>query len=92
MKIHLKIVGWMLCGTCLFIYSLLWNYESHYFSAKIGSSLALILLLVTNFISPPLYLTWRWIAGSFPLQFLFLWLSALAAASIGILFLVTGDA
>jgi hypothetical protein len=92
MKIYLKVFGWLLCAACLFMYMLLWTYEDHYISVKIGSSLALLLILVTNFISPPLYLIWHWIADSFPTQFLFLWLGALTAASIGILLLVTGDA
>jgi hypothetical protein len=92
MKIYFRIFGWLLCTACLYTYVLLWIYEDQYISSKIGTCLALALVLVTNFISPPLYLIWHWIADGFPIQFLFIWLGALTAASIGILLLFTGDA
>ena len=91
MKIYFKIFGWLLCGTCLYTYILLWIYEDHYISVKIGSLLSLLIILVTNFISPPLYLIWHWIAFGFPTQFLFIWLGALASASTGIILLAKGD-
>ena len=69
------------------------NYAMEEFEMRviITGGTGMIIILVTNFISPPLYLIWHWIAFGFPTEFLFIWLGALASASTGIILLAKGD-
>jgi tetratricopeptide (TPR) repeat protein len=76
LKIILQIIGWALITFGIISYLILWFKAFDFFSIKIGTLLTWPLVIVTNVVSPVLYIIWVWIAEEFPGRYLFMLLGS----------------
>jgi hypothetical protein len=69
MKSFLKFIGWTIMIISSLYYIFLWIEALSYIADKIGSTLAIILSIITNITAPGIYIIWHWINDGFEFSY-----------------------
>lgn len=77
MKPLAKIFGWVFTIAGAISYFILWLAAFKFIDQQIGWFWTVVLLVLTNFIGPLLFIVWFWIKVVFPTTYFLIWIATI---------------